>query len=417
MNSGTITLTFNFNQMYYKNSITATLPLFPFTPLFPLNPDANVTTTITYKGIDGLAQPKNVPSIDVLGYYQITIYENVPDTIKMIGQTLTQDQKLNLPPQTNWNGCEYLISIDSWNLSNCKSLSFAFAYCKNLNSVPNYLTNTVTDTSLMFYECWLFNSEINLWDMSSVTDMCWMFYRSINFNKYVGDWQTENVTDMSGVFSKCNNFNNGYNSDSPTANNTLNWETSNVKSMYSIFFACPFNQDITNWETSKVKDMSLMFGTNDPVNFPCQFNNGQSQGTSNQTLNWNTDSVTNMAKMFWNNTYFNQNVSQNENSWNVSNVTDVSFMFNGATNFNNGNGSNTCANIISWCLNANVNISNIFNGSGYNLIIYNTCLNKTVCPVCDVVQNTKQSKVYMIAFIIIFILFVVALYYLWKKHK
>ncbi|WP_434328764.1 BspA family leucine-rich repeat surface protein [Mycoplasma capricolum subsp. capricolum] len=95
------------------------------------------------------------------------------------------------------------------------------------------------------------------------------------------------------------------------------WDTSNVTNMSRMFWeATSFNQPIGNWDTSNVTNMEYMFY--EAKNF-------------NQSIgNWNTSNVTNMAGMFFGDKNFNHPIG----SWNTSNVFDMSFMFKGATKFN-----------------------------------------------------------------------------------
>jgi surface protein len=101
-----------------------------------------------------------------------------------------------------------------------------------------------------------------------------------------------------------------------TVNNMNSWDVSKVTNMQSMFFATPFNQDISGWDVSNVTNMSGMF------NAATQFNQDISS--------WNVSGVTNMNYMFSNATQFNQDIS----SWDVSNVTNMDAMFLSAMFFN-----------------------------------------------------------------------------------
>ena len=110
------------------------------------------------------------------------------------------------------------------------------------------------------------------------------------------------------------------------------WDVSRVTNMSSLFFDKTFfNDDISNWDTSNVTDMQSMF------EYAASFNQDIS--------NWNTSKVTNMEDIFQNATQFN-NDSQPLNTrevvredtiytaWNVSNVTNMEAMFAFAHSFN-----------------------------------------------------------------------------------
>ena len=85
-----------------------------------------------------------------------------------------------------------------------------------------------------------------------------------------------------------------------------------------------FNSDISFWDTSKVTDMRRMF---------------QNATSFDQDIgNWNTAAVTNMRVMFYNVSIFNQDIG----NWDTSKVTDMEYMFNQATSFNQ--------NLTGWCV-------------------------------------------------------------------
>ena len=133
-------------------------------------------------------------------------------------------------------------------------------------------------------------ADFTNWDTSNVTTMQSAFFASTMFNQDISRWDTSNVTNMSNMFT----------------------------------FVIIFNQDISRWDTSKVTDMSGMFAS------ASMFNQDISR--------WDTSKVTSMNTMFVYATAFNKNIS----GWNVSKVSNMLSMFSGATAFNQ--------NLSKWCV-------------------------------------------------------------------
>lgn len=98
---------------------------------------------------------------------------------------------------------------------------------------------------------------------------------------------------------------------------TLKVSTSQVTDMSKLFKdETAFNQDISNWDTTNVTNMESMF---------------EGATAFDQSIgNWDTGKVTSMASMFKNASTFNQDIGQ----WNTVSVTNMSSMFQGATEFN-----------------------------------------------------------------------------------
>ena len=222
-------------------------------------------------------------------------------------------------------------NIGSWDTSNVTYMRLMFNYCYEFNQdIGSWDTSKVTDMGFMFNYCYAFNQDIGSWVTSEVTNMRAMFQLAISFNQNIGSWNTSKVTDMGYMFFNYgdNVFNNG---DEPgDSNNPLNWDTSSVISMNSMFYQNKdFNQYIGDWDTSNVTNMNFMFHTN------TLFNNGDEPGNSSKPLAWDISSNTGMISMFNKASNFNQDIS----SWNTTNVTNMAHTFREANNFNQDIGS------------------------------------------------------------------------------
>ncbi len=298
-----------------------------------------------------------------------------------------------------------LISMDQWGDQVWQSMNQAFYFCENMvyntTDIPN-LTQ-VTNMSRMFRRAWLFNNDINNWDVSNVTNMSNMFYQAYIFNQPLNNWDVSNVTTMDNMFNAAQAFNqnidtwdvenvtsmqymfantdafdqplNSWNVSNVTTMKSMfqraelfnqplnNWIVTNVTSMEEMFNSAElFNQNIDNWDVSNVNSMRGMFNAARAYDSPLNswdvdnVTNMESMFSStplfNQPLsNWNVSSVTNMRSMFSGSTLFNQDID----SWNVTNVLNMSTMFNYAAAFNQP--------LNSWDVNSVVNMSSMFRGA------------------------------------------------------
>ncbi len=301
-----------------------------------------------------------------------------------------------------------LISMDQWGDQVWGSMQSTFYYCQNMEynatDIPNL--SQVESMQNMFGACFLFNGNINDWDVSNVTNMSGVFLAAQAFNQPLNNWDISNVTTISTMFLGADAFDqplDNWNTSNVTDmsrtfeqtelfnQNINNWDVSNVTDMSSMFErALLFNQPLDNWDVSNVTDMSKMFdGFVYDIPFNQPLDNWDVSSVTNMTMmfrraidfnqninGWNVTNVTNMALMFNNTDAFNQPL----NNWNVSSVTDMNSMFNGADNFNqniNGwnvtnvtnmssmfnNASSFDQPLNSWDVNSVVNMSSMFRGA------------------------------------------------------
>ena len=190
-------------------------------------------------------------------------------------------------------------------------------------------TSLVTKTSYLFINRMNFNQDISSWDTSNVIRMEHTFTNAILFNQDIGYWDTSSVTDMSGMF---------YNSTGQTYNfnqDISSWDTSNVTNMTGMFLTRSgsihrFNQPLNNWDVSNVTNMAWMFGVQFGTN---------GLGDFNQPLNnWDVSNVTIMSAMFKGHKKYDQDLS----NWDVSNVQEFGNMFDQTRPFNNGGAPLSC---------------------------------------------------------------------------
>ena len=245
-------------------------------------------------------------------------------------------------------------NIDNWDVSNVTDMYGVFIGARAFNQPLNsWNVANVTTISAMFLGADAFDQPLNNWNTSNVTNMSRTFEQTDIFNQDINGWDVTNVTNMSGMFSRAELFNQPLNS----------WNVNKVEDMKEMFYyAEAFNQDIDGWDVSNVIDMSGMFNTARLFNLPLnswnvsKVNNMANMFSSanafNQPLhNWNVTAVTNTSGMFSSAAAFNQNID----SWNVTNVLTMRSMFNYAIAFNQP--------LNNWDVNSVVNMNSTFRGA------------------------------------------------------
>lgn len=258
------------------------------------------------------------------------------------------------------------------------SLSKVFYECYNITSIPKINdTNNATDMSYMFYNCQAITG-LNLSTPkaipktnptgsgtstpssgtsstsgsskfpSTITSYTNNTYAGSNYNNnaaVINGFANEPTgTSTSGASkfpSTITSYNNNtyagsnYNNNAKIINGFANepketiFDTSNVKSMRSMFYNCQAlsSLNVVNWDTSKVTDMNSMF-------WYC------SSLTTLDISNWDTSNVKNMGRMFNNCTNLTTIIGEID----MSSCTDYQNMFYGCTNLVNLKLKNVPAN-------------------------------------------------------------------------
>jgi len=210
------------------------------------------------------------------------------------------------------------------------------AATKKYGFINDWDTSEVTVMSNLFVDANLdahdFNSPIGNWDVSNVKSMFAMFFQAKSFNQPLDSWDVSKVTSMDLMFYKAKSFNQPLN----------NWDVGNVTSMESMFKDTEsYNQPLDSWDVSNVVSMDSMFYKANSFNQP--LNNwdvsnvklmiGMFSGAEsfNQPIgDWDVSKVTNMREMFEAAKSFNQPL----NNWDVSSVESMEAMFYNAESFN-----------------------------------------------------------------------------------
>jgi hypothetical protein len=211
---------------------------------------------------------------------------------------------------------------------NVSSLYQAFKNAVYLDYVEirTEVTNSLTNMEECFYNCRSLEgiNTTNAINFSNVTNMSRMFNLAINFNQNVNGWDVRNVVSFENMFNGATVFNNG---NETSLNWTLATDTNKNIHMGGMFQNCNFNKPFGNgWNTSRVYTMYQMFRDN---------------ASFNQNIgNWNLSGATEMTRIFYNATAFNngeQALTTNTKplTWTINQgrITNMTEAFRGAKSF------------------------------------------------------------------------------------
>ena len=257
---------------------------------------------------------------------------------------------------TNKTNTLYLNKVYSWGGTSDYSNNSFGNLCLNeaqLYNIPNFCPGN--DLTNLFKGCTFLNdSNILNWNTSNVTSMNSMFAAAYTFNQPIGNWNVSNVRDMTRMFETAREFNQPL----------TNWNVSNVRAMgYMFYQTARFNQSLNTWNVSNVQNMESMFRSTTVFNQPLS--------------NWAVGNVENMGGMFQSASQFDQSIS----NWNVSKVNNMSFMFNSATNFKQP--------LNTWNVGNVINMESMFRSGNFNQPLNNWNTSK-VTNMISMFQNNNQ---------------------------
>ena len=187
----------------------------------------------------------------------------------------------------------FLVEVVSYGLFTPKRI--IFRQCDSLIKVPNYLPQSVTDTSYMFASSRQFNQHLE-YEMTNVTKVIGMFSGCINYDQPV-TFDIIKVTDTSFMFLNCISY-----------NKRVNLYSQKLLSTRSMFDGCSEFNSAVIIDTSKVTNMSNMF---------------RNCTKFNQQLYFDTSNVDNFYHMLIGCTSFTKNLN-----FQIKNSTDTSHVFN-----------------------------------------------------------------------------------------
>jgi len=213
-----------------------------------------------------------------------------------------------------------LVEIKQWGSVGFRMLQGAFRGCKNLTITATDAPDlsTVTSLALMFQDSDVSGFFVN-WDTSTITNMTSMFYNCPTFNEDISGWNVSNVTSFGIMFANDVLFNqdlSGWNMDSASY---LGW----------MFYNCEVLSagNLGGWTTSNFRYCNWMFYGCDAFNHDLSL--------------WDMSGVVSISEMFAHSNY-NQDIS----GWDVGNVTDMSWLFSANSQFNHDIGNWNTANCI-----------------------------------------------------------------------
>ena len=248
-----------------------------------------------------------------------------------------------------------------WTLGSLLEAGGIFQGAEAFNQkVSAWDTSTMTTMSQLFLYATAFNNGCGAgvfscpltWDTSSATDMGGLFQGAEAFNQDVTGFDMWDVTSTATMFAGAIAFNNGCATGVTTCPMVFaGGNTANLATIASMFEgATAFNQNVASWDTADLTTMHYAFSE------AAAFNNGCADGVYTCPLDWNTHLVTNMNNSLRLATKFNQSLS----FWDTFSVLNFGAMFYGAGVFNNGCAADDPSCSLDWGTNSATNMYQMF---------------------------------------------------------
>ena len=90
---------------------------------------------------------------------------------------------------------------------------------------------------IVFYEAFLFNSDLSKWKTENVINMAYLFFRAYAFASDLSKWQTGKVYDMATMFIEARAFNSDLSKWQTSAVSNMDRSTSNEGFTLLLFFS------------------------------------------------------------------------------------------------------------------------------------------------------------------------------------
>ncbi len=130
-----------------------------------------------------------------------------------------------------------IIEVIEWN-----SLTWCVFMETKIQKVPDYIPETLVNTTIMFSGCREINDpNISKWNVSNIKNMSAMFGHTHKFNQPLNSWDVSNVTQVGNMFSHAEAFNQPLDK----------WNVSNIRDIDLMFvYTFKFDQSLLNWNVN-----------------------------------------------------------------------------------------------------------------------------------------------------------------------